>query len=486
MKKILLLTFAALLSFSNVQAQLPDGSLAPAWALTDLNGTEHVLYDYLDNGYTVFIDFSAVWCGPCWSYHNSGALEDLYMNHGPAGMPNVSANTTDDVMVFFIEGDENTVANLGGNGGNTAGDWITGTPYPIICTDGTMNNDNVTSDYQIGYWPTVYQVCPDRIVTECGQSSNPYSLVSVCPPPASTDNDARTFDYAGETLTCEGDLIPEMTIQNYGLNPLTSLSIEVAVNGNLASTTPWSGNLLTYATNNITLPTLNGLAANDVVTINAMSPNGAVDGNPSNNPTISFNVEMAIQNTDQEVTVQINTDAYGSETTWDIKNDATGLVVVSGGPYNNLQAAGITAQTPVTTTLSDLTCHTFTIYDSYGDGINSGYGAGSFTVTDANNTILASGGTFTDEDGGAFKTGSSSVDVYDLASNLSFYPNPVKNTLTIEGIYSKVDIFDMFGKLVLSSEFTEKINVSSLANGIYTLNIKTAKGTQTQKITISK
>ena len=133
-----------------------------------------------------------------------------------------------------------------------------------------------------------------------------------------------------------------MTIQNYGFNPLTSLSIEVAVNGNLTSTTPWSGNLLTYALDNITLPTLNGLAANDMVTINAMSPNGAVDGNPSNNPTISFNVETAIQNTDQEVTVQINTDAYGSETTWDIRNEATGLVVVSGGPYNNIQPPGVT------------------------------------------------------------------------------------------------------------------------------------------------
>ena len=251
------------------------------------------------------------------------------MNHGPAGMPNVNANTTDDVMVFFIEGDENTVANLGGNGGNTAGDWITGTPYPIICTDGTVNNDDVTGDYQIGYWPTVYQVCPDRIVTECGQSSNPYSLVSVCPPPASNDNDARTFDYAGETLTCEGDLVPEITIQNYGLITLTSLSIEVSVNGSPVSTTPWSGNLTTYATDNITLPALTSLTANDAVTINATSPNGTIDADPSNNPTISFNVEMAIQNTDQDVTVQINTDAYGSETTWDIRNDATGLVVVS-------------------------------------------------------------------------------------------------------------------------------------------------------------
>ena len=61
MKKILLVALVTLLSIGNTSAQLPDGSIAPAWALTDLNGTEHILYDYLDNGYTVFIDFSAVW-----------------------------------------------------------------------------------------------------------------------------------------------------------------------------------------------------------------------------------------------------------------------------------------------------------------------------------------------------------------------------------------------------------------------------------------
>ena len=53
------------------------------------------------------------------------------MNHGPAGMPNVSASTTDDVMVFFIEGDESSLAALQGGSGSQ-GDWITGTPYPII------------------------------------------------------------------------------------------------------------------------------------------------------------------------------------------------------------------------------------------------------------------------------------------------------------------------------------------------------------------
>ena len=178
MKRILLIALVACLSISSSFAQLPNSSIAPDWTLTDLNGTTHNMYSYLDSGYTVFIDFSAVWCGPCWSYHNSGALENLYIDHGPAGYPNVIPTTTNDVMVFFIEGDGNTATNLGGSGGGTLGDWITGTPYPIICTDGTVNNTAVTSAYSIGYWPTIYRICPDRVLIASGQSSNPDSFVS--------------------------------------------------------------------------------------------------------------------------------------------------------------------------------------------------------------------------------------------------------------------------------------------------------------------
>ena len=80
MKTNLLIAIVVLLSFNNAQAQLPNGSIAPDFELVDLNGTPHILYDYLDDGYTVFLDFSAVWCGPCWGYHISGALENLYIN----------------------------------------------------------------------------------------------------------------------------------------------------------------------------------------------------------------------------------------------------------------------------------------------------------------------------------------------------------------------------------------------------------------------
>ena len=496
MKKILLIAIVALLSFNNAQAQLPDGSIAPNFDLTDLNGTSHELYSYLDNGYTVFLDFSAVWCGPCWGYHIGGTLEDLFENHGPAGMSGVSPNTTDDVMVFMIEGDGNSLDCLNGlNCSSSYGDWVNGvndtepasgvTLYPIICTDGTANSTAVTSDYSIGYWPTIYMVCPDRLTNEVGQSSNPYGAISACPPPASNDNDARTFDYAGETLTCEGDLVPEIMIQNYGISNLTNLSIEVKVNGNSQSITPWTGNLATYATDNVILPALTGLANNDAVTIDVSQPNNYADADPSNNPTVWFNVTMATQNTNSYVTVQIVTDAYGSETTWDIK-DANGAVVLSGGPYNDLSAAGTTPQTPVTGTLNINECHTFTIYDSYGDGIDAGYGAGSFTVTDGNGTILASGGQFTDVDGAAFKTGSASVGVNNFTSNLSVYPNPVKDVLMIEGDYTSATIYDVFGKSVLTTEAQKTIDVSALSNGVYFVNINSEKAITVKKITVAK
>ena len=160
MKK-LLITIIVLLSFNNAQAQLPNGSIAPDFTLTDINGTTHTLYNYTDQGYTVFIEFAAIWCPPCWSYHQSHALKDVYVDHGPSGLPGVSSSTTNDVMVFYIEGQAGSMDELNGIGSSTMGDWVTGTPYPIICTDpasGFGNSVSIANAYDIPYWPTVYQV----------------------------------------------------------------------------------------------------------------------------------------------------------------------------------------------------------------------------------------------------------------------------------------------------------------------------------------
>jgi hypothetical protein len=80
----------------------------------------------------------------------------------------------------------------------------------------------------------------------------------------------------------------------------------------------------------------------------------------------------------------------------------------------------------------------------------------------------------------------STTGINNMSSKLYIYPNPAKDILTIEGSYKSVDVFDILGNLVLSSEATKNINVSSLADGVYMLNIKTENGIVAKKITITK
>ncbi|SHH03755.1 hypothetical protein [Winogradskyella jejuensis] len=80
-----------------------------------------------------------------------------------------------------------------------------------------------------------------------------------------------------------------------------------------------------------------------------------------------------------DVVVTINPDNYPGETSWEI-TDADDMVVASGG------------STGATVNLAD-GCYTFTIFDSFGDGICCAYGNGSYSV-DCSIINHASGASF--------------------------------------------------------------------------------------------
>jgi hypothetical protein len=86
----------------------------------------------------------------------------------------------------------------------------------------------------------------------------------------------------------------------------------------------------------------------------------------------------------------------------------------------------------------------------------------------------------------ACNTACTSTDVSEKISNLSIYPNPLRNVLTIEGSYISIEIVDLFGKVVLSSRSQKEIDVSSLSNGVYFANIKNQKEITVKKITVAK
>ena len=77
MKQFYSLVAAAMISLSAF-AQLPNGSIAPDFTATDINGNEHNLYALLDSGYQVILNFDATWNSPGWAYHEDGILETLY------------------------------------------------------------------------------------------------------------------------------------------------------------------------------------------------------------------------------------------------------------------------------------------------------------------------------------------------------------------------------------------------------------------------
>lgn len=106
--------------------------------------------------------------------------------------------------------------------------------------------------------------------------------------------------------------------------------------------------------------------------------------------TIDFEAVTLCDNGD--VTVDVTTDQYPGETSWSIE-DEDGNVVAASPAFGS-------AGTDFSDTVSGLAsgCYTFTIFDSYGDGICCAYGNGSYSISCSNGTVIKSGGDFGSED----------------------------------------------------------------------------------------
>jgi hypothetical protein len=100
-----------------------------------------------------------------------------------------------------------------------------------------------------------------------------------------------------------------------------------------------------------------------------------------------------------DLTLSITLDNYPEETSWSITN-ASNTIVASGGTYGNLPD-GATVTENINLSGGN---YTFTINDTYGDGICCQYGTGSYTLTDSDGAIIASGGAFGSSESTGFCT----------------------------------------------------------------------------------
>ncbi|MFO7789737.1 MAG: T9SS type A sorting domain-containing protein, partial [Bacteroidales bacterium] len=170
-----------------------------------------------------------------------------------------------------------------------------------------------------------------------------------------------SIDSPEETNCNVLEFIPTITIRNNDTNPLTSLTVGYEY-GNISDEFEWTGNLLEDETTQVEFPQAIFPEGIDMMTAYIEGPNGGTDMDVSDN-TMEQEIHITVG---QTVQLDLLTDAYPDETSWELTVDSTGNVLYSNGPlteethhyYDWCLGAG---------------CYTFTIYDSYGDGLGGGY-----------------------------------------------------------------------------------------------------------------
>jgi len=486
----------------NASAQLPDNGIWPAGVtFTDINGTTHDMDALLDAGKTVIIDAFADWCPPCWTYHQTHALEDLYTQYGPSG--------TDELMVFGLEADLNEPESNISDPNTGEGDWTVGVTYP------QANDDLISGIINLSYYPTVIMVCPDRSVTEVGQQATAvlFSETSTCGAPATNSNDPRLVANESEESFCTGSSANmSVVLQNFSTSPLTAATIEVMDGATSVATENWTGNLAPY----------------DVATISlgAVSPTGATNytieitsaNDDTSNDAVTASVAPApllmVGSTNQDVSVVIDGDPYKSEmgiildegtvptgTLVSIHNAAAADPTTVLGFVQVGSIADVAGSITRSWSVNNEGCHNIVFVDSYGDGINYDMPEAKLTISGAGGSEIAVNPDYGDGIAVLFDVqfmGDVSVNTEEFASSFKVFPNPSNSVVNVEfELQNKndvtVSIMNTVGQTVASNNLgsvsgvqATQLDVSSLESGMYIVKVITANGEQTKRISVIK
>lgn len=297
-----------------------------------------------------------------------------------------------------------------------------------------------------------------------------------------------------ETAVCGTEYIPSFNLSNPGAQTLTSATINYNIDGGGQQTYNWTGSLAQYQSETVTLPAVTLGTGNHTLSIEVSSPNNQNDENANNNVASDAITIAAFPETAVYVTVSLLTDDYAEETYMELTN-SSGNVVWSEGNENvagNFDTGNAGPDADPTNPfenntayewdvpLSSIECYTFTIYDYYGDGIDSEQWNGTNGALDLKDNFGAviyslDPPNFGGDESSVVKN--ATVDV--LENNqlfLSVYPNPASNFIVLQTsqLNGAYEISSMSGKVITKGaveNIKTTISTESWSSGTYIVKV---------------
>lgn len=421
-------------------------------------------------------------------HHPSGDIQKVCREDDGAYRQVVNFNGNPNTQMWYIDEWELGVTEPGSSGSglfDENGRLIGMLSGGAAACSGTVNNGQFDYYGRFGVAWDFGSSSSTRLRDWLDPSNSGVDDLDLYPPLTVFNIDARTSSGSNDTEICSGDFAPSVTLINNGALDLTSATVSYFIDSDTPTVVNWTGSLTNGSSTIIATPTYSNLSSgNHSFTVTVSNPNGTTDQNTSNDANV-FNFVVSPSYSTAQLVLNIITDDYAGETTWELR-DENGTAVAGGG---NNYVNNTTYQENINIPSYDI-CYTFTIFDSFGDGICCGYGNGSYNLQDENNNVIISGGNFGSSEAVTFKAlNPLSIDEFDLDSLVKIYPNPVNTNLNISSTLNdnlNYKIHNMLGQEVLNGTLNanglSSINMVNLKSGVYFIELTTNNVSLTKRI----
>ena len=283
---------------------------------------------------------------------------------------------------------------------------------------------------------------------------------------------------------CSAYIPLEFVFKNNGANNITEAEFDILIDGSIIQQHQWVGSI---ANNNFTTITFSNSipvynAGDHEIEVRITSVNAQTDQNNTNN---SFVKNFSNYPNTTLLNLEIELDCWGSEISWQIKDSINNILwEVPSNYYADVQPNGYTVNEII---CLENGCYNFTIYDTYGDGMQGAQYTecsvnGNFKMEDQWNTntfltMTANNANFGSSESHDFCVNTNSIKEGDL-NEVKIHPNPSSGHLVLklpsqQKLYN-IELVDLDGKIhgsyntIGDGEF----DLSELHGGCYILKIK--------------